>query len=140
MSLKSECVSYLEKANLELNKEFPKNEQLSDSLFMMFSDFVNDDYEGISDNKIDKLYLCLLKDLIVVSFENNASKSFMRGFFKSLNNKSVTDYLSSITKTQTINFKSPLNAMVNEFVYWQESDHKKELKLNHLINRINSWM
>lgn len=140
MSSKSECLSYLEKAKLEFNKEFPQNEQLIDSLFIKFSDFVNDDYEGISDNKINRLYLCLLKDLIVASFESNASKSFMRGFFKMLNNKTVTDYLSSITKTQTINFKNPLNAMVYEFVYWQESDHKKELKLNNLINRINSWM
>ncbi len=140
MSLKSDCLSYLESVKIELNKEFPENEQLTDSLFMNFSDFANDDYEGVSDNRIYRLYLCLLKDLIVVSFENNASKSFMRGFFKRLNNKSVTDYLSSLTKTQTVNFKSPLNAMVYEFVYWQESDHKKELKLNSLINRINSWM
>ncbi len=140
MSLKSECLTYLKKAKVELKNEFPKNEQLIDSLFMKFSVFVNDDYDGISDNKIYRLYLCLLKDIVVVSFENNASKSFMRSFFKRLNNKTVTDYLSSITKTQTINFKSPLNVMVNEFVYWQESDNKKELKLNDLINRINSWV
>lgn len=140
MGLNFECLAYLENAKLEFKNEFPKNEQLIDSLFMKFSGFVNDDYEGISDNRIYRLYLCLLKDLIVVSFENNASKSFMRGFFKILNNKNITDYLSCLTKTQTINFKSPLNAMVNEFVYWQESDHKKELKLNYLINRINSWM
>ncbi len=140
MSLKSDCLSYLESAKFELNKEFTRNEQLIDILFDKISNFVSDDYEGMSDNKIYRLYLCLLKDLIVVSFESNASKSFMRGFFKILNNKTFTDYLSSVTKTQTINFKNPLNTMVYEFVYWQESDHKKELKLNHLINRINSWM
>ena len=71
-----------------------------DILFEKFSNFVRDDYEGVSDNKIYRLYLCLIKDMLVVSFENNASKSFMRGFFKILNNKTFTDYLSSVTKTQ----------------------------------------
>lgn len=140
MSLKSECLSYLEKTRFELNKEFPQNEHLIDILFDKFSSFVIDDYEGVSDNKIYRLYLCLIKDMLVVSFENNASKSFMRCFFKRLNNKSVTDYFFSLAKSQGIHFKYALNAMVNEFVCWQESDHKKELKLNNLINRINSWM
>ena len=138
MSLKSECLTYLEKAKDELKNGFSKNEQLIDSLFIKFSDFVNDDYEGIPDNKIEILYFFLLKDLIVISFENNASKSFMRNFFKSLNNKYVVDYLSSITPK--VDFKNSFNVMVNEFVYWQESDHKKELKLNQLLNRIDSWI
>lgn len=138
MSLKSECLTYLEKSKDELKNGFSKNEQLIDSLFIKFSDFVNDDYEGIPDNKIERLYFFLLKDLIVISFENNASKSFMRNFFKSLNNKYVVDYLSSITPK--VNFKNSFNVMVNEFVYWQESDHKKELKLNQLLNRIDSWI
>lgn len=138
MSLKYECLTYLEKAKDELKNGFPENEQLINSLFIKFSDFANDDYEGISDNKIERSYFFLLKDLIVISFESNASKSFLRSFFKSLNNKYVVDYLSSIT--QKVNFKSSLNVMVNEFVYWQESDHKKELKLNQLLNRIDSWI
>ena len=107
MSLKSECLTYLEKAKDELKNGFPENEQLINSLFIKFSDFANDDYEGISDNKIERLYFFLLKDLIVISFENNASKSFMRNFFKSLNNKYVVDYLSSITPK--VNFKNSFN-------------------------------
>ncbi len=140
MNLKSECLSYSENAKIELNKAFPQNKQQIEILFKRISDFLNDDYKGISDNKIYRLYLCLLKDLIIISFENNVSKSFMRSFFKRLENKIVIDYLSSLTKKQILDFNSPLDRLVNEFVYWQDSDHNKELKLNHWINLIDDWM
>lgn len=140
MSLKSECLSYMENAKVELKKESPKNEELIEELFVIFIDYVNADYNGVSDGKIYRIYLDTIKDMLYFAFENNASKSFMRSFFKTLNDKRVTDFLSKRTKCKSPHFKYALNTIVYEFVYWQESDNTKEHKLNHLINRINSWM
>jgi len=140
MSSKNDCLSYLRNAKSELDNDSPENGQLTDSLFAIFSDFVSSDYKGVSDNKIYRLYLYTLKEILNVAFENNASKSFMRSFFKKLNTKVITDYLSSLSRSHSSDFKNTLSRMVTEFVYWQESDHKKELKLNHLTELIDNWM
>ena len=140
MSVKSECLSYLASTNTELIQNFTQSEQLTDSLFAVFSDFVTGDYEGISENKIYRSFLNTLTEIIEIAFENRASKSFLRSFFKILNNKAVTDYLSELAPKHTSDFNNSLARIASEFVYWQESDHKKELKLNYLKDIIESWM
>ena len=140
MSVKSECLSYLVSAKAELTQSFPQSEQLTDSLFAVFSDFATGDYEGISENKIYRSFLNTLTEIIEIAFENRASKSFMRSFFKALNNQNIINYLSELAPTHTSDFKNSLKRLVSKFVYWQESDHKKELKLNYLKDIIESWM
>lgn len=140
MSVKSECLSYLVSAKAELTHNFTQSEQLTDSLFAVFSDFVTGDYEGISENKIYRSFLNTLTEIIEIAFENRASKSFMRSFFKALNNQNIINYLSELAPTHTSDFKISLERLVSEFVYWQESDQKKELKLNYLKDIIESWM
>ena len=140
MSVKSECLSYLVSAKAELTHNFTQSEQLTDSLFAVFSDFVTGDYEGISENKIYRSFLNTLTEIIEIAFENRASKSFMRSFFKALNNQNIINYLSELAPTLTSDFKISLERLVSEFVYWQESDQKKELKLNYLISIIDSVM
>ena len=140
MSVKSECLSYLVSAKAELTHNFTQSEQLTDSLFAVFSDFVTGDYEGISENKIYRSFLNTLTEIIEIAFENRASKSFLRSFFKALNNQNIINYLSELAPTHTSDFKISLERLVSEFVYWQESDHKKELKLNYLISIIDSLM
>ena len=140
MSVKSECLSYLVSAKAELTQSFPQSEQLTDSLFAVFSDFATGDYEGISENKIYRSFLNTLTEIIEIAFENRASKSFMRSFFKALNNQNIINYLSELAPTHTSDFKISLERLVSEFVYWQESDQKKELKLNYLKDIIESWM
>ncbi len=140
MNTKYECLTYLKNEAAELNKSFQKNEQITEELFNIFIGFIDEDYEYITDNKTYRLFLKTIKEIVIKAFENNASKSFMRVFFKKLNNKAVINYLSDIAPKQTANFKNSLARLVSEFVYWQESDHKKELKLNYLISIIDSWM
>ena len=140
MSVKSECLSYLVSAKAELTHNFTQSEQLTDSLFAVFSDFVTGDYEGISENKIYRSFLNTLTEIIEIAFENRASKSFMRSFFKALNNQNIINYLSELAPKHTSDFKNSLKRLVSEFVYWQESDQKKELKLNYLISIIDSLM
>ena len=57
MNFKFECLSYLTSAKTELTQSFPKSEQLTGSLFAIFSDFADNDYEGISENKIYRSFL-----------------------------------------------------------------------------------
>lgn len=140
MSYKSDCLFYLKNEKEELVEEFPQNEHLIEELFFKISDFVNMDFEGISDNKIYRNFLDFMKEILILSFEKNASKSFLHNFFKRLSNKKVTDYLASCAKTKSTDFKNVIERFVNEFVYWQESDHKKELKLNEIIKLIDGWM
>ncbi len=140
MNTKSECLTYLKNEAAELNKSFQKNEQITEELFNIFIGFIDEDYEYITDNSTYRLFLETIKEIIIAAFENNASKSFMRGFFKKLNNKAVINYLSNIAPNHTSNFKNSLAKLVSEFVYWQDSDHKKELELNYLISMIDSWM
>lgn len=139
MSLKSECLLYFESAMTEYRKEYPDKEDIINSISAIFSDFVSEDYEGITENRIYRLFLNTLKEILNTAFENNCSKSFLRGFFKILNNKKVTDYLSSLAKTKSIDIKYQLHRLYNEFVYWAESDTTKDNKLNKLIDLIESW-
>ncbi|MBQ6931735.1 MAG: hypothetical protein IJN38_06340, partial [Clostridia bacterium] len=115
MSLKSECLLYFESAMTEYRKEYPDKEDIINSVSAIFSDFVSEDYEGITENRIYRLFLNTLKEILNTAFENNCSKSFLRGFFKILNNKKVTDYLSSLAKTKSIDIKYQLHRLYNEF-------------------------
>lgn len=139
MSLKSECLLYFETAMNEYSKEFSDREDLVADLSVIFSDFLSEDYDGLTENRIYRLYLNALKEIINTAFENDASKSFLRGYFKRLNNKKVTDYLSSLAKTKSSDIKYQLHRLYNEFVYWADSDTTKETKLNKLIDLIDGW-
>ena len=68
MSVESECLSYLTSVKTELTQSFPQSEQLTDSLFAVFSDFVTGDYEGISENKIYRSFLNTLTEIIEIAF------------------------------------------------------------------------
>ena len=139
MSLKSESLLYVETAMAEYSNEFSDKEDLIHSLSVIFSDFLNEDYDGLTENRIYRLYLDTLKEIIITAFENDASKSLLRGFFKILNNKKVTDYLSSLAKSKSSDIKFLLERLYTEFVYWAESDITKDNKLNKLIDLIESW-
>lgn len=139
MSLKSECLLDFETAMNEYSKEFPDREDLVTDLSVIFSDFLSEDYDGLTENRIYRLYLNALKEIINTAFENDASKSFLRGYFKRLNNKKVTDYLSSLAKTKSADIKYQLERLYTEFVYWADSDTTKETKFEKLIDLIDGW-
>ena len=51
-----DCLTYLENEKIKLNEEFPKCETVTEELFIQVMDFVNDDFDGISENKIYRLF------------------------------------------------------------------------------------
>ncbi len=138
--MKKDCLSYLEFEKVKLNEEFPKYESVTEELFVQVSDFMNNDFDDISENKIYRFFLDKLKDIIFYAFDRNVSKAYMRSFFKKLNNKNVVEYLTSIMKTKSIDISNIMKRFVNFFVYWQDSDNTKEKKLEEIIKLLDGWM
>ena len=116
--MKRKCLIYLEFGKNKLNEEFPKCETVTQELFVQVSDFVNNDFDGISENKIYRLFLDKLKDITRYGFNSNVSKAYMRSFFKMLNNKNVVEYLTCIMKTKSTDISNIMKRFVNFFVYF----------------------
>ena len=138
--MKKDCLSYLEFEKVKLNEEFPKYESVTEELFVQVSDFMNNDFDDISENKIYRFFLDKLKDITFYAFDRNVSKAYMRSFFKKLNNKNVVEYLTSIMKTKSIDISNIMKRFVNFFVYWQDSDNTKDNKLEEIIKLLDGWM
>ena len=138
--MKIDCLSYLEFEKVKLNEEFPKYESVTEELFVQVSDFMNNDFDDISENKIYRFFLDKLKDITFYAFDRNVSKAYMRSFFKKLNNKNVVEYLTSIMKTKSIDISNIMKRFVNFFVYWQDSDNTKDKKLEEIIKLLDGWM
>ncbi|MBQ3544630.1 MAG: hypothetical protein IJA34_06560 [Lachnospiraceae bacterium] len=138
--MKKECLTYLELVQSELNEEFPKYETVIKELFIQVSDFMNNDFDGISENRIYRLFLDKLKDITRYAFDSDVSKAYMRSFFARLNNKEVVEYLTGIMKTKSIDIINIMKRFVNFFVYWQDSDNAKEKKLEEIIKLVDGWM
>lgn len=138
--MKKDCLSYLEFEKVKLNEEFPKYESVTEELFVQVSDFMNNDFDDISENKIYRFFLDKLKDITFYTFDRNVSKAYMRSFFEKLNNKNVVEYLTSIMKTKSIDISNIMKRFVNFFVYWQDSDNTKDKKLEEIIKLLDGWM
>ena len=138
--MKKDCLSYLEFEKVKLNEEFPKYESVTEELFVQVSDFMNNDFDDISENKIYRFFLDKLKDITFYAFDRNVSKAYMRSFFKKLNNKNVVEYLTSIMKTKSIDISNIMKRFVNFFVYWQDSDNTKDKKLQEIIKLLDGWL
>ena len=132
--MKRECLTYLEFEKIKLNEEFPKYATVTQELFFRVSDFVNEDFDGISDNRVYRLFLDTLKDVIRYAFNSDVSKAYMRNFFKKLDNKNVVEYLASIMKTKSTDISNIMKGLVYFFVYWQDSDDS--VKLDRIINKV----
>ena len=130
---------YLMKKN-KLNEVYANNASVTEELFLMFNNFIYDDYDGISENKIYRLFLESLKEMISYSFDCAVSKSYLRSYFKILNNKNVVGLLASVMKTKTTDIENIMKRLVNLFVYWQNSEVTKEKKLTEIIGLIDGWM
>lgn len=138
--MKKDCLSYLEFEKVKLNEEFPMYESVTEELFVQVSDFMNNDFDDISENKIYRFFLDKLKDITFYAFDRNVSKAYMRSFFKKLNNKNVIEYLTSIMKTKSIDISNIMKRFVNFFVYWQDSDNTKDKKLQEIIKLLDGWL
>ena len=139
MNSNTECMKYLEKAKAELIDEFPNNNDLSNTLFLKICDFVNEDFDGIAENKIYRSYIYVLIDIIEIAFESDASKSYLRSFFKKLNCSSFTNCLSKSMPSKSGDTKRVIDRLVNFFVY-QDGINQKEHRLEVIVNYLKDKM
>ena len=140
MKSKTDCTTYLYEEKSKLINDFPKFENTTKEIFTKLLEFINTDFNGVSENKIYRKFLITFKEIICCAFENNASKAYMQSLFIKINNKKVSNYLISLTKTNYQSICNILKRFVNLFVYWQNSEQTKEFKLNEILNLIDSWM
>ena len=139
MNINNECLTYLESAKFQLTEEFPNNSDLCNRLFLKICDFVDEDFDGIVENKIYRSFIGQFIDIIEVSFENNASKSYLRSFFKKLNNRIFINYLSTLMPSKSDDISFTIDRLVNFFVY-QDTSSSKEYRLDEVLSYLRAEM
>lgn len=137
MNINTECLTYLETAKFQLTEEFPNSSDLCNTLFLKICDFVNEDFDGIVENKIYRSFIGQLIDIIEISFKNNASKSYLRSFFKKLNNRIFINHLSTLMPSKSDDISFTIDRLVNFFVY-QDSTSKKEYRLEEILSYLKA--
>ncbi len=141
MNKKTDLIVYLEQGINKLNVEFPKNEQSTSALFQMVIDFLNADFEEMTDNYIYRYFLTSFKKLICFAFESGVSKSYLRCLFKHLNNKVFVGYLGNYAKTRANDIRLVMDRFVDFFITsWQGCDNDRKRVLNNIVCSIDYWM
>lgn len=140
MATNKDCILYLDDTKAQLIEEFPTNKELTEKIFLMVYNFVCTDFNGVSENKIFRIFLNTFKDVIEFSFQNDASKSYMRTIFKKLNNKKFLDYLSVYMPAKSTVIKFIMDRFVNFFVYQQDFSISKEYRLKEIVDFVNEYI
>ena len=137
--MKEKCISALSNAKAGINKDFPKYEGLTESIFADITNFANEDFDGISVNKRYRSFLDVCKNILTTAFEQDASKAYLRLLFKMFNDKDISKYFSYIMQSKSADFQYAAKRFVNIFVYWDISV-SKEKKLKEILKLIDGWM
>ena len=141
MNKKTDLIGYLEQGIHKLNVEFPKNEQSTSALFQKVVDFLNADFEEMTDNCIYRYFLTSFKELIGFAFETGVSKSYLRCFFKHLNNQLFIGYLGNYAKTRANDIQLVMDRFVDFFITsWQGCDNDRSKVLNNIVSSIDYWI
>ena len=141
MNKKADLIVYLEQGIAKLNVEFPKNEQCTSALFQKVVDFLNTDFEEMTDSHIYRHFLTSFKELICFAFETGVSKSYLRCFFKHLNNQLFVGYLGNYAKTRSNDIRLVMDRFVDFFIAtWQGFDNDRKRVLNNIVCSIDYWM
>ena len=141
MYKKTDLIGYLEQGIHKLNVEFPKNEQFTSALFQKVVDFLNADFEEMTDNGIYRYFLTSFKELICFAFEAGVSKSYMRCFFKHLNSEVLVGYLGDYAKTRENDIRLVMDRFAGFFIAsWQGFDDDRKRVLKNIVQSINDWM
>ena len=141
MNKKADLIVYLEQGIAQLNVEFPKNEQSTSALFQKVVDFLNTDFEEMTDSHIYRHFLTSFKELICFAFETGVSKSYLRCFFKHLNNQLFVVYLGNYAKTRANDIRLVMDRFVDFFIAtWQGFDNDRKRVLNNIVCSIDYWM
>ncbi len=123
---------------MQINIDFPSNEELTNFLIAQINEFICTDFDGIPENKVFRLFLNTIKEMIEFSFKNNASKSYLRNIFKAINNKLLIEIFTNIMPKRINDVKFILRRLINFFVY-QDVTSSNEYRLTEIIDFIESY-
>ena len=137
MSKKTDLIAFLEQGFDKLNTDFPKNREVTAALFQKVSDFLDTDFEEMTDNCVYRHFLTSWKEIISFAVQAGVSKSYLRCFLKHLNNKMFLDYLGSYAKTRANDFRLIMNRFVNCFTV---SNVEMDSVLREIVYLIDCWM
>ena len=141
MNNKADLLVYLEQGIAKLNYEFPQYEHSSSMLFQKLLDFLDSDFEEMTDNYIYRHFLSSFKDLICCAFEIGVPKSYLRCLFKQLNNRIFIGYLSNFAKRRANDMQLVMDRFVDFFVAtWQGFDNDRKRVLDDIVSSIDYWM
>jgi hypothetical protein len=141
MNPKVELTAYLERERIKVNTTFPKYEKITAELFEQVYAFIDVDFEEFTDNRVYRCFLSSFKEIICFAFEKDVPKSYLRCFFKSLNNETVVGYLGSYAKSRARDIKNVMDRFLDFFIVsWQGYDNDKKRVLEDIIQSIDYWM
>ncbi len=141
MNNKADLIVYLEQGIAKLNFEFPQYEHSTSMLFQQIFDFLDSDFEEMTDNYIYRYFLTSFKELICFAFETGVTKSYLRCLFKCLNNRIFIGYLSNFAKCRSNDIQLVMDRFVDFFIAsWQGVDNDRKRVLNNIVCSIDYWM
>ena len=128
---RNELITYLKQEKNKLNFEFPKNEKTTAFLFEKLYEFLENDFEEMSDNRVYRCFLTSFKEIICFAFEEDVSKAYLRCFFKCLNREDFVAYLAKYSKSRAQDIHFIMERFLHFFISsWQGygDDNKQVLK------------
>ena len=137
----SQLITHLKHEKKKLNFEFPKNEKTTDSLFEKLYEFLENDFEEMSDNRVYRCFLTSFKEIICFAFEEDVSKAYLRCFFKCLNHEDFVAYLAKYSKSRANDIRFIMKRFSHFFVSsWQGYGDDKKQVLKEIVFLIDCWM
>ena len=118
--------------SLQLNSDYPEREDLTNYLLSKIKDFIESDFYGISGNKIFRNLLITLREMIEFSFENDATKSYLRMVFKTINNEPFLKEFNRLMPSKEKNINFLFNKLYNLFVY-QDATSSHDYRLTEIL-------
>lgn len=133
--MRQQCINAIKSEQENINKEFPKYKNLTNNVFERITDFANEDFEGVSDNKRYRCFLDLCRDILTTAFEQDAQKSYLRMVFKTLKNEDISKYFSCVMQSRSKDFQVVRDGLVIRFITsWQGMQpYDKDKKLKEFL-------
>lgn len=138
--MRQKCIEAISREKSEIMQEFPKYKELTDFIFTKITDFAEEDFEGISDNKRYRYFLDLCRDILTEAFERDAQKSYLRMVFKALKNEDISKYFSHVMQSRSNDFQVVRDGLIIRFIAnWQGMiPYDKDKKLKEFLRYLDN--
>ena len=133
MCSQDRCIAYFDTEKEKLLADYPQKEKLTHHSFSLLCDFVCTDFSGISEQKVFRSFLDMLKDIIENAFDCDAPKSYLHAFVKCLHTETVMDALALHMGTRKADVNKVLWALKQYIVHTQaasETEYKKSVLMD----------